>query len=257
MQFATVKYDGHSITLEKDSLGVVTTRTPKKIITKQLLVCCKTWIERFTRHAPNGTLLKCEIFVPNGDATDVPHHLKEGLPLSLRVLAVIRYGGCDVSGADIPMAQRYSEATGLPYIEWYRFTPGRTEQEYNNLAITKGIEGWVFKNINYDPDNEYKLKPILTADLVVSGFKDGRGKYAGLIGALLLADSTGRVVASVSGMDDATRINIDEDTDLGRICEVAYQKVTRQGKLRHPRFKRWRDDKTDADYIHGPSVLPK
>ena len=50
-------------------------------------------------------------------------------------------------------------------------------------------------------------------------------------------------------MSDRIRWDIDEDKDIGRIVEVEYQRVTRLGKLRHPRFKRWRDDKNHANKI--------
>ena len=37
------------------------------------------------------------------------------------------------------------------------------------------------------------------------------------------------------------------DTLLGKVCEIAYDSVAAGGKLRFPRFIRWRDDKNERD----------
>lgn len=136
------------------------------------------------------------------------------------------------------------------------------------------IEGLVIKEDHYR--GWYKWKASSTVDLVVTSISPGQGKYSGQAGALVgsvWATSTScktcppielcRVfsaegatcpicfaplslelveVANVSGMDDTTRANISE-SDIGRVFECEYQYVGAGGRLRHPRFKRWRDDK--------------
>jgi len=85
------------------------------------------------------------------------------------------------------------------------------------------------------------MKHRKTIDLVVQGFQPGRGKYAGMVGSLLCG--IGEIeIARVGGMNDAARVAITE-ADLGRVVEVEYERVASQGRLRHPRFLRWRDDK--------------
>ena len=119
-----------------------------------------------------------------------------------------------------------------------------------DAAKRRGVEGWVFKVSNYH--GWWKLKVVKTVDLVVTGLKDGRGKYLGLVGALKC--STWRwgsnlklvEVAAVSGMTDEQRVDIDSG-HVGRVCEVAYQLVGSRGRLRHPRFVRWRPDKRAED----------
>ncbi len=124
--------------------------------------------------------------------------------------------------------------------------------------MVPGIEGFVFKNGNLL--DWHKWKPVKTIDVVVSGFIDGDGKYIGLIGAMACSvyqhvtignrrRSALVEIANVSGMDDRTRILIsdDEEGHLGRVAEVAYQYVGSKGRLRHPRFMRWRDDKSALD----------
>ena len=138
---------------------------------------------------------------------------------------------------------------GIPFVPW-RYV--RDDDTVDNLlaeAMHLGIEGWVLK----DGPNWYKLKPVLSVDLAVTGFKPGHGKYRGTVGALICGN------ISVSGMDDETRRRISPG-DLGRVCEVAYQYVTSLGKLRHPRFIRWRDDlprmtSDGAETANGPLAI--
>ena len=46
-------------------------------------------------------------------------------------------------------------------------------------------------------------------------------------------------------MSDAIRLDVSEDRGayLGKVIEVRYQYIGDKGRLRHPNFVRWRDDK--------------
>ncbi len=115
------------------------------------------------------------------------------------------------------------------------------------LDLPKDIEGLVFKNGNLL--DWHKWKPVRTIDAFIVGYQDGRKKYTGQIGSLHVAvyDDHGvwRVIANVSGMDDDVRATISADRDghMLKVVEVEYQYVGAQGRLRHPRFKCFRDDK--------------
>src|SRR5690606_14492263 len=122
---------------------------------------------------------------------------------------------------------------------------------YHGLFSTRygDCEGVVLKDANLF--NWYKWKPVKTIDVVITDFTEGDGKYLGYIGSLKVSvyDERGSLIeiANVSGMTDLER---DEITDLatnggllGRVCEVKYQYVGSGGRLRHPRFKCWREDK--------------
>lgn len=151
-------------------------------------------------------------------------------------------------------------------MDWY--------QRYRN----QGYEGAMVK----DPGGFYdkkksrswlKLKNEDTEDLKVIGVFQGQadGKYANTIGGLIV-DREG-VEVRVSGLDDATREQIwklwfdtcvaiglspnvgyegktfklyekEHGPLLGRVIEVEFHEVTKDGSLRHPRFIRFRDDKT-------------
>jgi hypothetical protein len=143
----------------------------------------------------------------------------------------------------------------LPFAPWLTIPVGITADEFIKTpearAILERYEGVVFKDGNLE--NWHKYKPVLTCDCVVLDFTDGMGKYEGMIGALVLGlyapDGTIREVAYAGGMDDETRIGItaNQDKVIGSVCEVAYQCAGSAGRLRHPRFLRFRDDKAAED----------
>jgi sporulation protein YlmC with PRC-barrel domain len=116
---------------------------------------------------------------------------------------------------------------------------------YNELPPLQH-EGFVMKDGNVD--NWRKLKVWNTADLIVKDVTEGKGKYIGLVGSLVCALSDGRVVANVSGFTDDERLELGEK-DIGRVVEVKYQYVGSGGKLRHPTFVRFRDDKKPEECV--------
>ncbi|QWT56573.1 DNA ligase [Stenotrophomonas phage BUCT598] len=99
-----------------------------------------------------------------------------------------------------------------------------------------------------------KLKPTLTVDVEVVGYELGKGKYANFIGKVLYLykDQLGKC----SGMTDAMRGIGGGDLEtffaeewLGKIIEVEAMEESAHGKLREPRFKRFRlgVDATEVD----------
>ena len=91
-----------------------------------------------------------------------------------------------------------------------------------------------------------KIKDHRTVDVVVTGVKEGTGKYQGTLGALVCKHK--KVKIQVSGMTDEERNQFwkDREVIVGRMIEVEYQEVTVHGALRHPRFVRMRPDKEKA-----------
>jgi hypothetical protein len=92
-----------------------------------------------------------------------------------------------------------------------------------------------------------KEKSRMTADLVVTGWRPGKGQHLGRLGALECADATGRFVCAAGAMDIPMRIALTEmaknGTLVGRVVEIAYERVGSRGGLQHPRFIALRDDK--------------
>lgn len=88
----------------------------------------------------------------------------------------------------------------------------------------------------------FKIKDILSKDLVIVGVKIGTGKYEGKLGAIIVSHN-GVQVSVGGGFTDQERFDLWEQPDLliGRIAEIEYHQETPDGSLRHPRFKCFRD----------------
>lgn len=96
-----------------------------------------------------------------------------------------------------------------------------------------------------DPD-KIKFKPTVTVDLKVVGYEMGKGKYSNVIGKVIC--EYGDTEVKVSGMTDGQRgVGHENYIDAffkndwkGQIIEVEAMEVSAHGKLREPRFKRFR-----------------
>jgi hypothetical protein len=125
--------------------------------------------------------------------------------------------------------------------------------------LLEGEEGLVLK----DPKgpwedkrvkHQVKMKAELEADLVVVGYTEGTGKYAGKIGSLLVETEDGEVKTSVgTGLNDEER-SMPFSNFSKRIVAVKYNamiedKKTGQKSLFLPVFVEIREDKSVADNI--------
>jgi len=110
------------------------------------------------------------------------------------------------------------------------------------------FEGWILKESTV-AQKWWKLKLEWTYDLVVMGWKAGKGKYDGSWGALICGLNGKEIVAV--GRSSMTKEAGDLVTiaDMGRVMEIKCNGICSKGSLRHPRFKQWRDDKTEADCL--------
>jgi DNA ligase-1 len=121
---------------------------------------------------------------------------------------------------------------------------------------SRGLEGLIVK----DPKALYhrrrnhgwmKIKAEESVDVQIVDAIEGTGKYVGALGALVV-DFKGVRVNVGSGFSDEQRKEFwdvyrngacAEFRLVGCLIEVEYHEVTPDGSLRHPRFKRFRDDK--------------
>jgi bifunctional non-homologous end joining protein LigD len=164
------------------------------------------------------------------------------------------------------------------YVILSRFVEGDGE-DYYKAAVKSGVEGVMAKKKDsiYTPgrrsDNWLKIKKLQTCDCVIFGYTKGEGVRQGTFGALVLGlyegkkpVYVGKVGTGFSEKDiDALKksfkhlevkertlqeVNITEDITWLKaelVCEVIYQAITKDGKLRMPRFRGIRLDKTAAN----------
>lgn len=97
-----------------------------------------------------------------------------------------------------------------------------------------------------------KVKHRVSIDVRCTGLVEGKGKQAGMTGALKFFWKGECEVGT--GLTDATRISTwtghehhTKDSPVGRIMEVECLGFTPDGKPREPSFKGWRFDKPKAD----------
>jgi hypothetical protein len=252
LKFAHAKIDGIYVEIFKmpEIFGGglrIHTSLPSDI-TEQIISADHDWYHKCNAYLRPGERLHAELYAPGESSSYVKHALAEKKPLSLAVFAC--------------QAKQLSVNAPLNTVDEFvtnsyqlAFAPYLWDIDANVLASRApphGIEGWVFKNGNFL--DWYKWKPVRTIDCVVLGFTPGEGKYSGQAGALRVgvyvrAQGSGiadsylmQEIALVSGMTDNERALINEH-DINRVVECAYQCVGSAGRLRHPRFVRWREDK--------------
>jgi len=109
-------------------------------------------------------------------------------------------------------------------------------QKVMDAYVLQGYEGLILRQ----GTKELKVKPKDTADVMVTGLKPGTGKYEGMLGAFLT--DHGNVG---TGLTDADRVLYNDPSYIGQVLEVEFMEVTKDSKMRHPRFIRIREDKVD------------
>jgi len=178
-------------------------------------------------------------------------------PIHITAFAVPWFEGNDCRTGALEAAEGICLENGIPFAPFLNAEPWANalstieiRETLLNTARELGIEGWVLKS-GGQYGKWYKLKLERTVDAFIVGVRPGRGKYTGMVGSLELAvyddDSAVRVIANASGMTDEQRQEMTRLRDLNelvdRVVEVKYQMVGSAGRLVHPRFMRWRDDK--------------
>ncbi len=231
------------------------------------------WVQRL---ALLNTMVHGELHVLDGTSSDVKTALVEGretgwtgdLCRRLRFTAHTCYrtpGSSDQHlaflksrGFDVPrvlVLDSYEDGHWAMASAWrVARVPALRDVPFEHLldiARRERLEGFVLKELGPDRGGWWKLKVTWTYDCVVVGTKDGAGQFYGDVGALIVGvfglDKDHPIeVASVSGMTEVERKWMTEHRDelVGRVCEVEANGVASQGRLHHPRFVRWRDDKS-------------
>ena len=115
---------------------------------------------------------------------------------------------------------------------------------YEGVMIkdTSGLYRW--KRVTLKSGGMLKLKPYKEVDLIVTGIYDGEGKYEGMAGGII-CDYLNSSIRVGSGFSDSDRKKMAEKQNsyIGKTAEIKYFEETDEGKLRDPRFYRWRPDK--------------
>lgn len=181
------------------------------------------------------------------------------------------FKGQDVRG--YPLRERYNlrnqalKQWGNGYVSGTVPFIGGGKRPYFDHVVGRSGEGVVLKHYDHRYGDEklwVKVKAEATADVVIMGFTEGKGKYKGQIGAITFGQwkkvspmhwNTGLLeMGQCSGMDDATRAQLTRYPAKyeGWVIEIMHNGREPTGAFRHPRFKRFRPDKSPKDCVYNP-----
>lgn len=251
VRYKQVKMNGHRCTVVKNSSGeMIAFGRNNRMLNKDFPHIEKYEWWNQLQHIPNESVVDGEIYVPGGTSSDVTNQIT--IPdgkLHFSPFAVPLWSQSVLTQETLGVASNELwSCTGLNFAKYAVLSGEYSRESLLKEAEDLKIEGWVLKWANNE--GWYKLKPIREMDVFVTGFTEGRGKFLGAVGALKVScylEGELFEIAKVSGMDDLIRWEIDEDCDLNRVCEVRYQDIGSKGRLIHPRFVCWRDDKTPEE----------
>ncbi|OUS32823.1 DNA ligase [Thalassotalea sp. 42_200_T64] len=163
----------------------------------------------------------------------------------------VRYMIFDMPAYQGPFAERVTMMQQLiagndsPYLKMIQQIKLSSTEKLENLltkVINRGGEGLMLhKQSAYyhtgRTDNLLKLKAFQDSEAQVIGHTQGKGKYAGLLGALIVQTPKGTVFKIGSGFSDQQRRN---PPAIGTIITYKYWGFTRGGKPRFAAFMRIR-----------------
>jgi bifunctional non-homologous end joining protein LigD len=239
-------------------------------------------LAELTALAP-GTVLDGEIVVMSGGRPDMQALLPRmqesrpgagAAPVTYIVFDILRRGDEDLTG--LPLTERrnilLSAVREGPHVVISAPVEGRGE-DYYRAAVAQGLEGVMAKKKDspYEPGVRsgawLKIRADMSCDCVIVGYTPGKGGRAPVFGALLLGlyedgnlvpvgrvgtGFTDRLLAELMAKFAPLVTSSPRFTGLSGkvvwlnpvlVCEVRYMAVTRDRKLRIPRFVRLRTDK--------------
>jgi DNA ligase D-like protein (predicted ligase) len=236
--------------------------------------------EAYPEFAAAVAALPCADAILDGEAVG---GWEQELAVGYYLFDILWLDGRDLTS--LPLIERREQLNRLPLAPPLRLVERLEGPRPWERACAEGWEGVVAKR--FDSVYEHrrsphwlKMKCVETADLVIGGFTEPRGKRVGL-GALLLGyfDGNDFVFAGKvgTGFDTALlrelRARCDalalpappftRGTGLPRahahwvrpelVVEIAFMEWTGHGKLRHPRLVRLRPDKPAEQVTRGPT----
>lgn len=244
---AEVKLDGRRVLVVRTSSDVAVLAKRYEDYWRDLRHRPK--LSMLLKSLPHGTILDCELWTPGLAASQVPRALANpAIRLRITPFAAPFVGGDDLRGESIQTARAQIRSLGFDPPAEVNLP---NDREFITAEATRQkIEGYVLKVLHWNSYGWWKVKPVRTADLRITGSLPGEGKYDGLVGSLTCETEDGVVVAQASGMSDADRHAMTAMANVGllkgQVAEIAFDRIDAGGRLRFPRFIRWRTDKTAA-----------
>jgi bifunctional non-homologous end joining protein LigD len=212
--------------------------------------------------------------------------LAQSTPVTYLVFDIVQLDGRPLTV--LPYAERRDILSPLiPNGGWWLFPPSFPGEDLDAVltaSAANGLEGVVAKRLDsrYEPGARsgdwVKIKNLLRQEVVVAGYKPGKGNRTGQIGSLLVGVyQAGRLLycghVGTGFSDTALRMLGGKLAPLRRtdtpfdgpvppeyarpavwveprlVAEVTFERWTRAGRMRAPAYQGLRDDKDPADVV--------
>lgn len=192
------------------------------------------------------------------DALDAVYHVFDVIPAAdwARKMTMSL---CDRKGLMSDLHQSVLESKGGYWPDSIQFVetavicnPTNTQLLYaRDTYIKQGYEGVMLKNAEMPYQFKrgkhlLKFKDFASEDCEVVDMVEGKGKYKGMLGALLVKMPSSVTCEVGTGFNDEERARLwrDFEKHIGAVVEVQHQEpVTAEGRMRFPSFMRFRADK--------------
>jgi hypothetical protein len=241
--YAHVKLDGHYLQVTKTDSGLVVCTSKQGTILPLEFV---PTLRNVFLNLKIGQTCLGELWYPGQPAS----YVKTAIKNKDRNLRFTAFALTHLPDDSLETMHMYCVKMGIEMVPWYgpeQCCLSTCLGVFDHTALPEMThEGFVMKDGVWT--NWLKYKPFDTIDLIVHDFVEGNRKNIGLVGSLICKTAEGYIVANAGGLSDEVRVMITDD-DIGRVVEVKYQSVGAKGKLRHPTFVRFRDDKNAEDCV--------
>lgn len=250
------KYDGCLAIIVCDGVGAVITRTGEAVHSLP-------HAERDAQHIMSGYVIFGEAYKWDTPFKDISGKFRRHAPQDdLFVVAFDavpvadwRAGKCDEPyKARLARLRAAWDATPCPNLIVAPASDAVGSQGFANALVkTGGYDGAILRradapwHVGASKNGEaIKVKPVQSLDLRAVDWFYGKGKHAGRAGGIVV-EYRGVQTQVGTGFSDAERETIASQGTRNQIAEVEFMELTADGKLREPRFKGWRFDKTHPD----------
>lgn len=193
-----------------------------------------------------------ELWTGRGRFEEVASTVRDQAP-SHAAWREVKYMIFDLPGHPGPFTERLQaldelvRGLGIPWLQavpQFRATDEATLERKLREIVAAGGEGLILHRADAvyrsgRSDDLLKLKPHEDAEAIVIGYAPGKGKYAGLVGALIVERADGLQFRLGAGLSDAERRN---PPPLGAVVTYTYSGKTDAGVPRFARFLRVRLD---------------
>jgi DNA ligase-1 len=215
--------------------------------------------EWFIRYLPSTTPLDGELIGPSFQSTVSIVRKKVPVDSEWKKIVYVLFDIPTTDSKGFSFEQRQKELTNVvkaaaaktnrimyALVKQYKITSkNHMESFYQGVLKSKG-EGIVIRRNGsmYQQKRSkdmLKLKPVSDTEATIANIIEGKGKYVGKLGALLV-DKNGLKFKIGSGFDNKSRSNLWTQNTIGKTVTYSYRDVTNSGKPRFPAFMRIRNN---------------